>query len=120
MAGGAMVKIAVTAFTLGWSHTVQKSRWEEVWRIDGDRLVLLEARIQGSGAGMEPPPEARLKGGWYRWKPVAAPQPSLSLALSREGGDWDLCLGRAGCAPLGGWLPERSDQVLLKACPISG
>lgn len=117
LGGGAITRIAVTAFTLGWTHTVQKTRWEEVWSIDGNRLVMLEARIQGSGAGMDPPPEARLKGGWYRWKPAVTPQQSFKLARSWEAGDWELCFGRAGCSPLGDWLPNHSEEVVVKACP---
>ena len=58
-----------TEFTLAWEHSVEKTRWEESYRVDGDRLRLTAARIQGLGAGMEPPPDAVLRGGWWTWKP---------------------------------------------------
>jgi hypothetical protein len=32
-------------------------------------LELVQARVKGSGAGMEPPPEARLVDGWFQWQP---------------------------------------------------
>ncbi len=50
-------------FTLAWQHSVAKTRWEERYRVEGDRLLLAEACVEGTGAGMEPPPEAVRRGG---------------------------------------------------------
>ena len=60
-AGGSLIKAyaGITAFTLAWTHSVQKTEWEEDWQIVNTRLVIAEARVQGTGAGMEPPAEAR-------------------------------------------------------------
>ena len=63
-----------TAFTLGWTHSVEHVRWEEDWRVTPAGLELVEARVQGSGAGMEPPEGARLAGGWWTWRPARPPQ----------------------------------------------
>jgi hypothetical protein len=49
------------------------------------------ARVKGSGAGMEPPPEARLAGGWFEWQPKRAPMPEVVLGNSGLAGEWRLC-----------------------------
>jgi hypothetical protein len=54
-AGAAGAVLAVNGFTLAWMHSIEKIRWEEDWRIVGRELVITEARIRGTGAGMEPP-----------------------------------------------------------------
>ena len=55
-AAGITLQLAATAFTLGWSHTVEHLPWQEDWRVEGGRLVLDTVRIKGSGAGMDPAP----------------------------------------------------------------
>jgi hypothetical protein len=106
--GAETLRLAVASFTLAWTHSVERVRWEETWRITPAGLELVEARIRGSGAGMEPPDGARLEDGWWRYTPALPPQPTLALAASgaTEGG-WTLCaagacreLGAAPAAPL--------------------
>jgi hypothetical protein len=53
----------------GWTHSIEKIRWEEDWRIEDGALHLVEARIRGSGAGMEPPAGAVLKNGVWHYRP---------------------------------------------------
>lgn len=116
-AGGVLVRIATTAFTLGWLHSVEKVPIEDDWRIEGDRLRLVESRIKGSGAGIEPAPGARLEGGWYRWEPVDAERREIVLRRSGAAGtgDWTICaLGT--CQTLGSLLPSDSDPVVLTSC----
>ena len=36
-AGPEELRLAVSAFTLAWSHTVEHLPWQEDWRVDGDR-----------------------------------------------------------------------------------
>ena len=74
LAGAETLRLAVTAFTLAWTHSVEHLRWEEDWRVTPAGLELVEARVQGSGAGMEPPEGARLAGGWWTWRPARPPQ----------------------------------------------
>ena len=60
--GTPAVFVPVTQFTLAWTHSIEKVRWEEDYRVELDPLTQLPvlhataARIQGSAAGMEPPP----------------------------------------------------------------
>ena len=114
-AAGAAAQILATAFTLAWTHTVQKTEWQEDWRIAEGGLVLQEARVQGSGAGMEPPSDARAENGFYVWRPAFGAVPELVLRRAPEAGDWRLCAaGR--CASLGEWLGEDADPVRLAPC----
>ena len=91
VAGVLRATLPTTEFSVEWNHSVEKTRWEERYRIDGTRLRLVEARIQGSGAGMDPPPGARLHGGWWSWQPSLAPLPEIRLTLSPFARDYDLC-----------------------------
>jgi hypothetical protein len=91
-AGGIKV-LAVAAFTLAWTHSIEKVEWQEDWRITPQGLELVEARVKGSGAGMEPSPEARLSGGWFRWKPARPAMGEVTLGNSGAAGEWRLCTG---------------------------
>ena len=117
-AGALTARLAVAAFTLAWTHSVERVRWEEDWRIVGGSLVLAEARVQGSGAGMEPPDGAVLEGGFWRYRPDLAPLPRLELARGGVVPDWRLCVaGR--CRELAGYLPAEArdaPSVELHAC----
>ena len=91
--GAAKVVYATSLFTLAWTHSVEKTRWEEDWRVRPDGLEILEARIEGSGAGMEPPPDAVFDGHLWRYHP--------KLPIQAEG-----TLARSGATGVGGrsWL----------------
>ena len=98
---GKAVSLAVAAFTLSWTHSVERTRWEEDWQITAAGLQLVEARVRGSGAGMEPPPTARLENGWWVYAPEAPPRRELALAASGATGEgWSLC-GGGSCMELG-------------------
>lgn len=116
LAGGALVaRIAVTAFTLAWTHTVEKTEWREAWTVAADGLVLVTAEVRGSGAGMEPPDGARLVEGRYVWQPLQSPLPELVLRRAPGAGDWTLCAG-GRCAAVGDWLGADADPVRLAPC----
>ena len=100
--GAATAFLAASTFTLSWTHSVEKTRWHEVWRVAPAGLELVEARIRGSGAGMEPPPGARLEDGWWVYRPTVAPVPALVLAASgATGSGWRLCAD-GECREIGG------------------
>ena len=88
---GAVKTLSVAAFTLVWTHSIEKVDWQEDWRIARGGLELVQARIKGSGAGMEPPPEARLVDGWFQWRSARPPMPQLVLGNSGVAGEWRLC-----------------------------
>jgi hypothetical protein len=109
--------LPATEFTLAWEHSVEKTRWEERYVVDGARLRLVEARIQGLGAGMEPPAGARFADGWWTWQPKLEPLPELRLTRSSYTSDYTLCWS-ARCEPLGALVAAdpRSDAVTVAPC----
>ncbi len=114
-AGALMISLGSGEITLSWRHSVQKSLWEELWRETPEGLVIIEARIQGSGAGMDPPDGAKLVDGFWRWKPALPALPEVVMRRSGATGDWRVCAdGR--CRALDELLPADADPVVMKAC----
>lgn len=90
MVAGKALSLATGAFTLAWTHSVEAVEWRETWLVS-DQLKLIEARVKGSGAGMEPGEGAKLIDGWWVWSPDVAVE-RLNLAASgATGGGWNLC-----------------------------
>ena len=117
-AGALSAVLAVNAFTLSWIHSIEKIRWEEDWHIEAGALVVTEARILGSGAGMEPPAGAVLKNGVWHYRPQLPPQAVLRLSHSAHAGGYTLCTATL-CAPLADRLPgiDNSAEIELRGCP---
>jgi hypothetical protein len=115
-AGAVSIALGWSQFTLAWTHSVQKTAWEEDYRIAGAELIAVEARVKGSGAGMEPAPDATLRDGWWVSRPMRA-LPGLTLARSDAVPDWRLCHG-GSCVALGAFLPAAQDTeaVTLSSC----
>ncbi|MEW5889916.1 MAG: DUF1850 domain-containing protein [Pseudomonadota bacterium] len=117
-AGAATVFLAVNGFTLAWQHSIEKIRWEEDYRVARGRLELVEARVHGSGAGMEPPAGARLDNGVWRYRPALAPLARLLLTHSPYAQGYELCLeGR--CAPLAQRLPDPDNTQVIELRPCA-
>jgi len=118
LASSGVVKLlSVAAFTLAWTHSIEKVDWQEDWRVTPEGLLLERARVKGSGAGMEPPPEARLVGGWFQWKPKHAPMPEVLLGNSGAAGEWRLCHD-GNCRTLSQILghPVGANVTFMRAC----
>jgi len=117
IAGSVAKTLQVTAFTLVWTHSVQKTDWQEDWRATADGLTLTEARIKGSGAGVDPPADARLINGWWRWRPASAPRKDVILGHSGATGDWRICTG-GRCRTLPDILgrPLEGEPVVMSSC----
>jgi hypothetical protein len=112
---GKTTMLAASMFTLGWTHSVEKTRWEEDWRLAGAGLEIVEARVQGSGAGMEVPEGAVLRDGWWTYAPGMAPQRSLVLAASgATGAGWSVCTP-AQCVTLGA---AAGEPVVVRPCAL--
>lgn len=117
VAGQLLATLPVAEFTLTWTHSVQKTLWQEHYRIDGRRLVLDEAQVQGSGAGMEPAADAVWRDGAWHWRPALAPLAELRLTVSSFTADYRLCAA-AGCTPLQALTGTLADGsvVVATAC----
>ena len=108
---GSLVTLSTGPMTLAWDHSVQHLRWEEDWQAEAGRLVLVEARVRGTGAGMEVPPEARFADGTWHYQPALQPLAELRLADSPFGGRYEIC-HEGACAS----LPAAPDGAVLRAC----
>lgn len=108
-----MKALAASAFTLSWSHSVEKTRWEEDWRVTPAGLEIVAARVRGSGAGMEPPEGAVLEDGWWVYAPDLPAQERLALAASGATGEgWSIC-AEGDCFTIGA---EPGPPAIVEAC----
>jgi hypothetical protein len=114
-AGSKTVPLMVSMLTLAWTHSVEKIPWEEDWRLTPAGLELVEARIRGSGAGMDPPAEARFVDESWRWKPSVPPLPEVVMRRSGATADWRICI-KGQCRPMDAYVPPDADPVILKPC----
>ncbi|WP_372526585.1 DUF1850 domain-containing protein [Piscinibacter sp.] len=62
-AGGVVMALAMESFTLAWTHSIAKIRWEEDYRVEGSALRLVAAHIRGS----------RFEHGVWHYAPAAEP-----------------------------------------------
>ena len=116
-AGGLVTALAVQGFTLAWTHSIEKIRWEEDYRVAGDALVLVEARIRGSGAGMEPPEGSTFSNGVWHYDPHLPPLPALHLTHSAYTAGYELCHDNR-CSPLADAAPRagNGDVIDISVC----
>lgn len=123
LGAGKPVFIPVQQFTLAWIHTIEKVRWEEDYAVEAveDDAVLkaVAARVRGSAAGMEPPPDAQLKNGWYEYKPQISQPEVLRLTRSAFAADYEFC-SNDSCRPMSDYLPSDGGITLLTACSATG
>ena len=117
LAGGGLTSTLASAlFTLQWAHSVEHILWQEDWRIDGSALVPVEARIRGSGAGMDPPEGSVLRDGVWHYR---APRRLPEILLSSGGGqpEYTLCAdGR--CQAITAWLggAPADGRITMRPC----
>lgn len=115
VAGAVRASLPGDAFTVAWTHSVQRSQWEERYRVVPGGLLLEEARVQGSGAGMEPGPDAVRRGGWWIWAPHIR-LPAVILTASHFTDDYTVCTA-AGCAPLARITGAMDDGTAITIAP---
>jgi hypothetical protein len=118
-AGVLAATLPLSSFTLAWTHSIEKIRWEEDYRVVDQQLVLEEARIRGSGAGMEPPADARFKDGVWHYRPHLAPLKKLSLSHSPYTAGYEICSADAPCRPLASVFKDLPEFALIEVsvCP---
>jgi hypothetical protein len=115
VAGTLQVALPVTSFTLRWRHSIEKVRWAEDYEVVGGWLHLSQARIRGSGAGMEPPEGATLIEGAWHYRLADPWRREVVLARSPFAPDYELCV-RCRCEPLERWVPVSAGPTTLRAC----
>jgi len=110
-----VVTLPLSSFTLAWTHSIEKVRWEEDYRIEGMQLHAVEARVKGSAAGMEPPPGARFDGQWWHYRPPIEWLDTLRLTRSPYTKDYELCFG-GFCRVLSQLAPQEAGVTRVYPC----
>ena len=95
---GAFV-LPTNTITLSWTHTVEGTPWEEDYAVVGGALVIREARVKRSGAGMEAPDGAVWAQRWWHYAPSLAPLREVLLANSSFAPGYRVCW-HGQCRPL--------------------
>jgi hypothetical protein len=115
VAGALRATLPGPEFTLAWEHSVEKIRWDERYRLEGQSLTLIEARVEGSGAGMEAPAGAELRDGRWSWQPNST-HAELRLTRSTYAADYTLC-SAGQCASLGTWTGATAQGAVVTVRP---
>jgi hypothetical protein len=115
VAGVVAATLPTREFTLHWRHSVEKTRWEERYRIDDRQLTLTSASIEALGAGMESPPDAQFSDGRWTWAPMRRMN-ELTITRSSFTADYAICWA-AQCRALGALLAESNAEIVtLRVC----
>ena len=114
VAGAAFIVLPTPAATLAWTHTVEKTGWEEDYSASADGITIAEARIEAIGAGMEPPSLAVREGRWWRYRPSLPALESVKLANSTFAGGYSLCWN-SECRPLSSLVPQGKQVSIIAA-----
>lgn len=119
--GAPEVFVPTTEFTLAWTHSIEKVRWEEDYAVELDALTrqpvlhATAARIKGSAAGMEPPDDAVLRQGWYVYTPSIKYPAELRLTRSEFTPDYDWCM-HGSCRPMSNLIASNEGLTRATAC----
>ena len=106
------------AVTLRWTHSIEKTVWEEDYQLKGNALLLSEARIHATGAGMEPPDNAEFRNGTWHYRPKLPLLPRIALRHSPHVPPYILC-NDSGCRPAPVWLPGLADNAIIELVPCN-
>ena len=115
VAGSLQLQLPVRQFTLRWQHSIEKIEWAEDYEVAGPWLHLSQARIRGSGAGMEPPDGSTLVDGVWRYRLADPWRREIVLARSEFVPDYELCID-GKCQRLTRWMPISAGATTLQSC----
>ena len=117
-AGTLVTSLLAGSLTLAWQHSIEKILWEEDWRLEGQALVIQEARVRGSGAGMEPPVGAQFRDGSWHYVPPLPPLPALRLTHSPYVAPYTICV-KGDCRHLDEWLQGLPAHAVVELLPCA-
>ena len=122
MSGGLCLIVGLLVAPLGdavmlrWTHSIQKVAWEEDYRRAGNTLQLVSARVRGTGAGMEPPPDAVFRDGAWHYTPSVQSLPGVILSHTPYAPPYIVCNDTL-CQPVTAWLPGLSETATIELAP---
>ena len=113
---GSIMTLLAGSFSLSWTHSVEKNTWMERWQVEGDRLALVWASVEGSGAGIDLPQDAVWEDGRWTYRPSLPPLTRLNLAASGATvGGWQFCAD-GKCQELGAKADEAVSIWAADVC----
>ncbi|MEP7208224.1 MAG: DUF1850 domain-containing protein [Casimicrobiaceae bacterium] len=118
VAGAVRATLPGDAMTVSWTHSVQRTQWEEHYRLSEGGIVLEQARVQGSGAGMEAGEHAVRRDGWWTWQPQLRLY-AVTLTRSSYAGDYTIC-SAAGCTTLAQLTGPTAEGAAVVIAPCTG
>jgi hypothetical protein len=73
--------------TIGWTHSVEQLPWEEIFRVEGDNLILDRTRFKTFGAGVpsETLGKSKMEDGWIVYYDLEQKMPGLTYSISKRG-----------------------------------
>ncbi|MCZ4353393.1 DUF1850 domain-containing protein [Roseovarius aestuarii] len=104
------IELPDATFTLQWMHSIEKSGWEETWRVTNAGFMPINARIKTGGSGMEPPPSSVFVDGWYVYRPEIGPVPEIVIPDSSFTAPMQICV-QDDCSPLSEVAKRRTDDI---------
>lgn len=116
LVAGLLVAQLGERITLRWTHSIEKIVWEEDYRREDNALRLIEARVRGTGAGMEPPAGAVLRDGAWHYTPALPPLPRIALRHSSYAAPYQFCID-GDCRTAAQRLPGLPDEAILELVP---
>lgn len=118
LAAGVLVASLGNDVTVRWLHSIEKARWEEDYRSDGRALQLVEARVRGTGAGMEPPQQAVFRDGAWHYRPRDSRHAKIALSHSPYAEPYVFC-GNGVCRTASEWLSGLPAYAVLTLAPCT-
>jgi hypothetical protein len=112
----ATVFISATTFTLSWSGADARPPMELDYMVEGDGLVLVEARIKDRGDAMELPADAERAGGWWRLRRHER-SPEARFTPLPEKAAYSICwIGQ--CWPVASLLAATAEgaEIVIRPC----
>ena len=113
------VVLPTDKITLSWTHIGRANALEEDYAIEKGALVITEARVARSGAGMDAPSGAIWAQGRWHYVPSLDPLPEIILANSSFAGGYSVCW-EGSCRRLSDVIAaDNIVKLAPKKCPSS-
>ncbi len=73
--------------TIGWTHSVEHLPWEEIFRVEKDKLIMDRTRFKQFGAGVpaETAGKSKMEDGWIVYYDLHQFMPELTYSISKRG-----------------------------------
>lgn len=73
--------------TMGWTHSVELLPWEEIFRVENNKLIMDRTRFKTFGAGVPSVTlgKSKMEDGWVVFYDLEQEMPDLTYSISKRG-----------------------------------